>query len=89
MAAPWGEVTVRNTGPLPITSWKISFVVPYGLSYVNLWNGAYGAPGTTVTAGNPAWGGHLQPGASVSVTFSIGWHSGTVQPPAVTCTVVS
>ncbi|WP_165900439.1 cellulose binding domain-containing protein [Microbispora triticiradicis] len=78
---------MRNTGTLPISSWTVTFKVPNGLSWVQMWNGGRIPPGGTVTVPNQPWNGALPPGASVTTDFAIGWSGGTVGAPSpITCT---
>ncbi|MGI5156349.1 PQQ-dependent sugar dehydrogenase [Microbispora sp. CA-102843] len=81
------ELTVRNTGTLPISSWTVTFGFPKGEHVVQLWNGRYTQSGATVTVTNESWNGALAPGQSVTVGFDAGLPGGTVEVPTpITCT---
>ncbi|MFI6512584.1 cellulose binding domain-containing protein [Streptosporangium sp. NPDC050855] len=78
-----GEVTVSNTGPVPITGWTASWAFP-DRQISQAWNATVTRSGTDVSARNVAWNGSLAPGATATFGFIA---SGTGAPVSqVSCT---
>ena len=62
-------VTVRNTGPNPLTPWVASWHLNPAVLQGG-WNATVTQSGHMVTAVAPSWNGTLAPGASASVGFT-------------------
>jgi cellulose binding protein with CBM2 domain len=58
------DVTVRNSGPTPITGWSTSFSVAGSQRVNNPWNAVVNQYGRQVTAVNQSYNGSLAPGAT-------------------------
>jgi hypothetical protein len=58
------DVTVRNTGPTPISGWSTGFSVAGSQQVTNPWNAVVNQSGRQVTAVNQSYNGSLAPGAS-------------------------
>ncbi|GIF74953.1 cellulose-binding domain-containing protein [Asanoa siamensis] len=78
-----GEVTVRNTGPTPTSTWTVTWPYPNGQRITQLWGGDHTQQGATVTVRNTSWNGTLTPNATTTFGFLA---SGTAATPStVTC----
>lgn len=66
------DVRITNNGPA-LSSWRLTFTVGSTVTVSNGWNGVWSQNGTTVTVGNPSWGGTLATGATVSTGFQAGF----------------
>ncbi|MEO3824163.1 lytic polysaccharide monooxygenase [Actinomadura sp. B10D3] len=66
-----GEVTVTNTGTLPLNGWTAHFTFANGETVDSLWNGAYTQSGPDVTVTNANWNGSLAVGASTTFGFTV------------------
>ncbi|MFD1829480.1 GDSL-type esterase/lipase family protein [Streptomyces desertarenae] len=65
-----GEVTVRNTGGVPLAGWSVGITLDGGARITQAWNGTLEAgAGGTATVRNAAWNGALAAGASTSFGF--------------------
>ncbi|MBB5869168.1 lysophospholipase L1-like esterase [Allocatelliglobosispora scoriae] len=79
------EVSVANTGSVPITGWTVVLVFGNGQVVTQLWNGAYTQAGGTVTVKNMSYNGTIPVGGTIGFGFNANW-SGVNNAPAVTCT---
>ncbi|SDJ54248.1 GDSL-like Lipase/Acylhydrolase family protein [Nonomuraea jiangxiensis] len=79
-----GEVTVRNTGTTPRSSWTVRWTFANGQQITQIWGGALNAVGSAVTVQNVSWNGQLTPGASTTFGFLASWN-GTNTAPTPTC----
>jgi lysophospholipase L1-like esterase len=84
-----GEITVTNTGTVPINGWVVTWTFPNGQLVQQHWSGVLTQSGATVTVWNMPWNGRLEPGQSVSVGFIASWNGTNVSPAALTCTPVA
>ena len=80
-----GEVTVTNTGTVPITGWTVTITFQNGQIVSQLWGGTWSQSGTTVTVRNMPWNGNLQLNQSTNFGFLSSW-SNVNNPPTLTCT---
>ncbi|GAA3474288.1 S8 family serine peptidase [Nonomuraea roseola] len=81
------SVTVKNTGTLPIKSWKVTWTFPDRQKVQTLWNGKVSQSGADVTVTNARWNGSLAPEASAQFGFNGQLRGGANNPPAtLTCT---
>ncbi len=76
-------VTVTN-GSAPRSSWRVAWTFGNGQTITQLWNAAYSASGSTVTATNLSYNGRLGAGASTTFGFTGTWN-GTNSVPVLTC----
>ncbi|MEO3871669.1 cellulose binding domain-containing protein [Nonomuraea sp. B12E4] len=79
-----GEVTVRNTGTAPRSSWTVRWTFAGGQQITQIWGGTLSAGGSAVTVQNASWNGLLTPGASTTFGFLASWN-GTNPAPTPTC----
>ena len=77
------EVTVRNTGPLGLTGWTVTWQPPAGHTIGNLWNGTLTQNATAVTVTDAGHNAVVPNGG----TTSFGFVAAGPEParPAVTC----
>ncbi|TDC58996.1 chitin-binding protein, partial [Actinomadura sp. GC306] len=66
-----GEVTVTNTGTLPLNGWMAHISLPSGQSIGSLWNGTYTQSGSDITVTNAGWNGALGVGQSTTFGFTV------------------
>ncbi|GAA2403308.1 hypothetical protein GCM10010420_33160 [Streptomyces glaucosporus] len=62
-----GEVTVRNTGTVPVSGWSVRITLADGGRITQVWNGTLDAG--TGTVRNASWNGALAAGGSASFGF--------------------
>jgi beta-glucosidase len=84
----WGNgftatITVKNTGTVAITGWRVTWAWPDGVQLANGWNATFARSGTTQSASSLPWNGSLAPGASTS--FGVQGSGTGLQVPALTC----
>lgn len=79
------EVTVTNTGTVPLTGWTVVITFPNGQIITQLWQAVYTQAGGVVTVRNETYNGNLPPGASTTFGFTANWSGGN-GVPTVTCT---
>lgn len=60
------NVTIRNTGPNPISGWSTSFSMAGSQQFTNPWDAVVNQSGRQVVAVNQSYNGSLAPGASTS-----------------------
>ncbi|MET7856011.1 lytic polysaccharide monooxygenase [Streptomyces sp. NPDC005318] len=63
------EVTVTNTGDVPMLGWMVGWTQPDGQRVDSLWNGAMTAQGQDVMVHNADWNGLLDPGESATFGY--------------------
>ncbi|MEW9532462.1 cellulose binding domain-containing protein [Microbispora sp. NPDC049125] len=80
-----GEVTVRNAGTAPITSWTVRWSFAGGQQVTQSWNGTLTQSGAAVTATNVNWNGGLAAGSTATFGFLASWN-GSNAAPSPTCT---
>jgi len=78
------QVTLTNTGTVPLGSWTLSWTFPSGQQIASLWDGTYTQDGDQVTVSSETYDGAVAVGAAVTAGFT---GTGSGSPPAdVTCT---
>ncbi|GAA4156231.1 lytic polysaccharide monooxygenase auxiliary activity family 9 protein [Actinomadura keratinilytica] len=65
-----GEVTVTNSGTVPINGWKVHWTFAGGGTVDGLWSGSYTQNGADVEVTNASWNGSLAVGASTTFGFT-------------------
>ncbi|MGW0775848.1 lytic polysaccharide monooxygenase auxiliary activity family 9 protein [Streptomyces sp. NPDC002835] len=70
----WGsgyqsEVTVTNTGTVPMLGWMVDWTLPAGHRIDSLWNGSMTAQGQAVMVHNAGHNGSLDPGESTTFGY--------------------
>ncbi|HLT10501.1 MAG TPA: fibronectin type III domain-containing protein, partial [Micromonosporaceae bacterium] len=81
-----GEVTVTNTGTATASSWTAVVTFPNGQRITQIWGGTTNLSGNSPYTVTPeSWNATLAPSGSAVFGF-LGSHSGTNNPPTVTCT---
>ena len=80
-----GEVTVRNTGTVASTSWKVAWTWSGSARISEAYNVTLGGSPTSPTLANVNWNGALKPGTSTSVLV-LGTVNGSLALPSLTCT---
>ncbi|RKN46788.1 GDSL-type esterase/lipase family protein [Streptomyces hoynatensis] len=78
-----GEVTVTNSGSSALSGWRVTFVLPSGVTVSQVWNGTYDATAGTVT--NAAWNGGLAPGATAAFGYIAASPAGTPAGLTASC----
>ncbi|GAA1816723.1 lytic polysaccharide monooxygenase [Luedemannella flava] len=81
-----GEVTIKNNGASPTSSWRATVTFANGQTLSQVWNGTGTTSGSTTTVTNVSWNGSLGVGASTSFGFLGSWN-GTNDAPKVSCTL--
>jgi predicted carbohydrate-binding protein with CBM5 and CBM33 domain len=61
-----GEVTVTNTGSVPLHGWMVHFSLPSGQKVTQAWNATTAADGAGYIASNVSWNASVAPNASTS-----------------------
>ncbi|MFI2711837.1 cellulose binding domain-containing protein [Micromonospora sp. NPDC018662] len=80
------EVTVRNTGAVPIPYWVVRFSLAGGQRITQTWNAQLAQGGTAVTARSVTWNGALAPGTEA--TFGLLADGAVPNPPPLpVCTL--
>ncbi|WP_049565893.1 cellulose binding domain-containing protein [Nonomuraea sp. SBT364] len=80
-----GEVTVTNTGVVPLNGWTVRWTFADGQRVSQLWNGTLTTEGAAVTVRNTSWNGALGGRATTTFGFLASW-TGANTPPTPTCT---
>ncbi|WP_405860820.1 cellulose binding domain-containing protein [Streptomyces sp. NBC_00090] len=75
------DVTVANTGSVPVDSWTLSFTLPSGQHITHAWNAAVTTASGAVTATGLAHNARIAAGAGQTFGFQ-GTYSGTFAPPS-------
>jgi chitin-binding protein len=65
------EVTVTNTGDVPMLGWMVDWSLPDGQSVASLWNGNATYDGQDVMVHNADWNGALDPGDSATFGYVV------------------
>ncbi|GAA5197702.1 hypothetical protein GCM10023322_69530 [Rugosimonospora acidiphila] len=78
-------VTIRNSGAVPMSGWRVSLGFTAGQAVTQAWNAVATQAGGTLTLTNLSYNGSLAPGASTSAGFLANWTSGN-PAPSITCT---
>ncbi|MDQ0948977.1 cellulase/cellobiase CelA1 [Streptomyces phaeochromogenes] len=65
------EVTVTNTGEVPMLGWMVDWSLPGGQSVASLWSGNATYSGQNVMVHNADWNGSLDPGESASFGYVV------------------
>jgi endoglucanase len=79
-----GQVTLTNTGTVPLSSWALSWTFPGSQQISSSWSGVFTQTGTSVSVTNEPYNGSVAVGGTVTVGFTANGTSGS--PAAVTCT---
>ncbi|MGW7264990.1 glycoside hydrolase family 3 N-terminal domain-containing protein [Streptomyces sp. NPDC054842] len=84
VASSWGggyqaEITVRNSGPTPLTGWAVDWDLN-GSTVTNLWNGTLTLSQGRPTVRNAAFNGSLSPGGTTSFGFTASGAAGAPVP---------
>jgi hypothetical protein len=81
-----GEVTVRNTGTVASTSWKVAWTWSGSARIGEAYNVTLGGTPASPTLAGVSWNSVLQPGASTSVVV-LGTVTGPLAAPGLTCSL--
>ncbi|MGW1749193.1 lytic polysaccharide monooxygenase auxiliary activity family 9 protein [Streptomyces sp. NPDC002092] len=65
------EVTVTNTGDVPMLGWMVDWTLPGGQKADSLWNGNATYDGQDVMVHNADWNGSLDPGKSTTFGYVV------------------
>ncbi|UJV38791.1 GH12 family glycosyl hydrolase domain-containing protein [Streptomyces sp. AMCC400023] len=74
------NVTVGNTGPAPVDTWRLAFTLPSGQSVTGAWNASLSASSGAITASALTHNASISPGGSQSFGFQ-GTYGGTFAAP--------
>ncbi len=77
------NVTVTNTSATAATQWSVTGTLGSGQRITSAWNAVVNTTGSTVTATNAGYNGHLALGGSTSFGMQL---SGVAPAPALSCT---
>jgi cellulase/cellobiase CelA1 len=76
------EIILRNTGPIPISSWTVQFTLLPGMRVQQVWNAMVTQTNLTVTATPLPWNQLIPPGGSITIGIVIaGDPTGWTPPP--------
>jgi hypothetical protein len=81
-----GEVTVKNTGEVPMTGWTVTLEAPRGQTVTQVWNASLTGSGSSATVSSLAWNGALGAGASTTFGFTGDTSGADPVPPTLACT---
>lgn len=70
------EVTVTNSGDVPMLGWMVNWALPTGQSVASLWNGNATYSGQDVMVHNADWNGSLSPGQSATFGYVVNGNGG-------------
>ncbi|GEC03715.1 chitin-binding protein [Streptomyces spinoverrucosus] len=70
------EVTVTNTGDVPMLGWMVDWTLPSGQRVESLWNGTPTYNGQAVMVHNAGWNGSLDPGESTTFGYVVSGSGG-------------
>lgn len=65
------EVTVANSGDVPMLGWMVDWTLPGGQSVAGLWNGNATCTGQDVMVHNVDWNGSLSPDRSTAFGYAV------------------
>jgi chitin-binding protein len=65
------EVTVTNTGTVPMLGWMVDWRLPAGQKVESLWSGSATYNGQAVMVHNANWNGSLAPGKSTTFGYVV------------------
>ncbi|MGW3360083.1 lytic polysaccharide monooxygenase auxiliary activity family 9 protein [Streptomyces bungoensis] len=65
------EVTVTNTGDVPMLGWMVDWTLPAGQAVDSVWNGDATYTGQDVMVHNADWNGSLSPGRSTTFGYTV------------------
>lgn len=82
------DVTVTNSGSMPIAGWTVVLTYANGQVVTQLWNGVHTQSGSAVTVKNMSYNGSLSPAGQAWFGFNASWNNSVNNPPAVSCTAV-
>ncbi len=72
------QVTVTNSGTMPITGWSTSFAFPGSQTIASSWSAVVSQSGKQVTASNASWNGSLSAGATTTWGMVVNGDSGAL-----------
>ncbi len=81
-----GNITVTNTGTVPIDGWTVTWTFPNGQTITQMWNGSWSQSGANVTVNNVTYNGRVLPGQSVTVGFLANYNGTNAAPSNLVCT---
>ncbi len=70
------EVTVTNTGDVPMLGWMVDWTLPDGQAMDSLWSGTMTVQGQEVMVHNADWNGALDPGESTTFGYVVSGSGG-------------
>lgn len=70
------EVTVTNSGDVPMLGWMVDWSLPGGQSVASLWSGNATYNGQAVMVHNADWNGSLSPGQSTTFGYVVSGSGG-------------
>ena len=80
-----GAISVTNTGPTAITSWKLTWTFSGSQQISQLWNGTATQSGESVTVTNLSYNGAIAVGSTLTGIGFTGTYTGTNTAPTITC----
>ncbi|HEX6686705.1 MAG TPA: cellulose binding domain-containing protein [Candidatus Limnocylindrales bacterium] len=87
----WGggfqtTVTVRNSGPAPLTGWRVNWTFTAGQTITSLWDGVRGGTLPEVVVTNMGYNGSVGVNGSTTFGFLGTWNNSSNPVPPLTCT---
>ena len=79
------EVAVRNTGPVPLAGWRVTWTFANGQTVSQLWNGTVTQSGASVGVVDAGYNGAVAVNGSTTFGFLSSWNNSTNAVPVVTC----
>jgi hypothetical protein len=87
----WGgafqaAVTVRNSGAVATTGWRVTWTFANGQVISQLWDGTLATSGSNITVTNAGYNGSIAVNATKTFGFLASWNNTTNAAPVLTCT---
>jgi cellulase/cellobiase CelA1 len=79
-----GDVTITNTGSIPVNGWTLAFAFPGDTTIGNAWNATVRQSGKAVAAASLGYNGAIAAGSSTSFGFQGTWTSNDANPTGFT-----
>lgn len=88
ISSQWGggfvaDLKVSNTGPAPITGWRLTFQFGGDQRIASVWNATFSQAGAAVTLDNLDYNRAIEPGGSTSLGMLGSWTSSNATPTAI------
>jgi hypothetical protein len=78
------NLTITNTGSLPVNGWTLKFTFPGDQKITSAWNGVATQTGEAVSIVNESYNATIAPGGNTSLGFQGTWTNSDATPTAFT-----